>query len=272
MPATSTDKFLGGRIIAQQPKQGFRSGHDAVLLAASLAPSKPHHICEFGTGAGVAALCLLARHPDCQLTGFDINPDMIALARANAAQNGLADNFIAIEGDITAPLAQLALPSVQQFDAVLANPPYFDEARIQPLPNASKQQAFAAPAQALSLWVRRACALVKARGVVSFIYRADGLAHLLAAIDGRLGGLLIQPIASKASQPATRIIVRGPARQPRRTGYFAATYFAKTRWQTKRGGRGHIARWGCACFCTHWRVISLNKADIRCRYSVQGLL
>ena len=209
MPATSTDKFLGGRIIAQQPKQGFRSGHDAVLLAASLAPSKPHHICEFGTGAGVAALCLLARHPDCQLTGFDINPDMIALARANAAQNGLADNFIAIEGDITAPLAQLALPSVQQFDAVLANPPYFDEARIQPLPNASKQQAFAAPAQALSLWVRRACALVKARGVVSFIYRADGLAHLLAAIDGRLGGLLIQPIAPKASQPATRIIVRG---------------------------------------------------------------
>ena len=41
------------------------------------------------------------------------------------------------------------------------------------------------------------------------IFRADGLATLLAAIGGRFGGLDVLPIHPRAALPAHRIIVSG---------------------------------------------------------------
>ncbi len=205
---TSTDGFLGGRLQIQQPKQGFRSGHDAVLLAASLMPETGAHICELGIGSGVASLCLLVRHGDISVTGIEINPDMVMLARVNAAANHVADRLSLVEGDVTAPVANLNLP-LNGFDAVIANPPYFERTTIEALPDADKQLAYAASADALMIWVKRASALVKVRGMVSFVYRADGLDRLLMAIGRRFGGLVVQPIAPKPAAAANRVVVRG---------------------------------------------------------------
>jgi len=205
---TTIDDFLGGRVSLQQPKRGFRSGHDAVLLAASLAPSDGQHIGDLGTGSGAAALCLLARHPACQVTGLERQPDMAALARNNAQRNQAETRFHVIEADVTGKQSDIGV-ATHSFDAVMANPPYFTPDAIRQLPDASKQQAFAAAPDDLALWVKRACALVRANGEVSFIYRADQLVRLLAAIDGRLGGVFVQPVAPKPDAAASRVVVRG---------------------------------------------------------------
>ena len=42
------DKFLGGRISIKQPKQGFRAGHDSVLLAAAVPANSGERILELG--------------------------------------------------------------------------------------------------------------------------------------------------------------------------------------------------------------------------------
>ena len=52
------DKFLGGQVQAYQPKKGYRSGSDAVLLAAAVNAQNGETCLEFGRGVGVACVCL----------------------------------------------------------------------------------------------------------------------------------------------------------------------------------------------------------------------
>ncbi len=51
------------------------------------------HVLEAGCGAGAASLCLLARVPGAKVTGVEIDPDLAALARDNAAANGFSERF-----------------------------------------------------------------------------------------------------------------------------------------------------------------------------------
>ena len=48
-----------------QPAQGFRSGLDAVMLAAAVPAREDSDVLEIGRGAGAASLCLAARVPGC---------------------------------------------------------------------------------------------------------------------------------------------------------------------------------------------------------------
>ena len=57
------DAALGGRLKLLQPERGHRFGHDAILLAASVAARPGESIVELGAGVGAAALALLARVP-----------------------------------------------------------------------------------------------------------------------------------------------------------------------------------------------------------------
>ena len=57
--------FLNGRVIVRQPLRGFRSGLDAVMLAAAVPACAGDEMLELGAGAGAASLCLAARVPDC---------------------------------------------------------------------------------------------------------------------------------------------------------------------------------------------------------------
>jgi tRNA1(Val) A37 N6-methylase TrmN6 len=84
----SEDGFLGGRIVARQPLEGFRSGTDAVMLAAAVFAKDGDDVLELGSGAGIASLCLAARVPGCRITGVEISPELTALAEENAHVNG----------------------------------------------------------------------------------------------------------------------------------------------------------------------------------------
>ncbi len=50
--------------------------------------------------------------------------------------------------------------------------------------------------------------MLRARGDITIIYRADMLEHLLAALTPRFGGFIVLPIHSRIGQDATRIILR----------------------------------------------------------------
>src|SRR5262245_40474818 len=92
-----TDTFLDGRVKARQPQTGFRSGTDAVLLAAAV-PARPGDTAlELGAGSGAPSLCLAARVPDVAVTGVEIDAALAALARENAAASGLGARFAAAD-------------------------------------------------------------------------------------------------------------------------------------------------------------------------------
>ena len=206
---TTQDGFLGGTLRISQPKDGFRSGHDAVLLAACIDPTMPvEKLCELGSGVGVVSLCAAARLPQLDVTGIEIDPVQVALARDNAAQNGLAERVRFIAGDLTAPFDTLGL-TANGFDMVLANPPYYRAGTVPEPDNQAKARAHLAAAQSLDIWVSRACALAKAGAYIAFIQRADALPELLAAFTPRLGDIVILPIAPRAGAAAHRIILCG---------------------------------------------------------------
>ena len=43
---------------------------------------------------------------------------------------------------------------------------------------------------------------------LTMIWRADGLAHVLATLDQGLGGIVVLPVHGRAGEPAIRILVR----------------------------------------------------------------
>ncbi len=79
------------------------------------------------TGNGSLAVLAALAWPEVQVTGADISPDALAVARINVNQHGLQDRVTLVESD---GLAQLPGP----FDLILCNPPYVCQASMDALP------------------------------------------------------------------------------------------------------------------------------------------
>ncbi len=209
--AYSDDGFLGSRLQILQPLKGYRAGIDAVLLAASIPARSGEQVLEAGAGVGVASLCLASRVSGLEVTGLELQETLVPIARENARRNALQSRVTFVEGDIGSPVRDLVASGLepQSFDHVFANPPFYDPSAHSPSPDASKSQSHLTLGSDLEDWVRFACTMVKPKGTVSFIHRADALATLLAGLQGRVVGIEIFPLWPAAGKPASRIILRG---------------------------------------------------------------
>ena len=83
------------------------------------------------TGSGAIACALATRQPAWQVWAVDLAPPALACARANVARLGLGARVRVLEGDLFAPLPQLAAGGV---DLVVANPPYLATPGLPDLP------------------------------------------------------------------------------------------------------------------------------------------
>ena len=92
-------------------------------------------------------------------------------------------------------------------DAVITNPPFHPPATTTAPPAAARSAAHVLGAGGLDLWFRAAASVLKPGGRLVVIFRADGIAALLAALGGRFGGLAILPIQPRAELDAHRILV-----------------------------------------------------------------
>ncbi|MFC3166548.1 tRNA1(Val) (adenine(37)-N6)-methyltransferase [Paracoccus fontiphilus] len=210
MSDLSDDGFLDGRLRAAQPRRGFRSGADAVMLAAACPAVAGQSVLELGCGAGVASLCLGWRVPGLHLTGLEAQADYADLARRNAAANGIAMQVLV--GDVADPPVALR---AQGFDHVIANPPYF----LGGTPAPDDGRAIARQEDTpLAAWIDTALRRLRPRGMMTLIQKADRLDAILAALSGRAGAVAILPVAGRAGREAGRVIVqarkggRGPLR------------------------------------------------------------
>ena len=65
-----------------------------------------------------------------------------------------------------------------------------------------------ATATTLESWVHAARRILKSGGTLTLIWRADGVAEVLAALDRGFGSLAILPVHGDPGTPAIRILVR----------------------------------------------------------------
>jgi tRNA1(Val) A37 N6-methylase TrmN6 len=195
----------------RQPRTGFRSGLDAVFLAAACPAADGDRVLEAGCGAGAASLCLLARVPGAHVTGVEIDPELAALARGNAEENGVSSRFEIAAADVAAPWSKLEALGLRRdaYDHVIANPPFFSQARSRPSAHPGKQRARAMPEGGLEAWVRFLAAAAKPSGTGAMIHTVEALPELLAAFERRFGGLRVTPLYPKADAPAIRVLICG---------------------------------------------------------------
>lgn len=200
----SQDRLLGGAVGLRQPVAGYRAAIDPVLLAAAV-PARPgERVLDLGTGAGAAALSLLARVPGCRVVGLERDSQAAALAVENAALNGAADRFEVVVGDVGDLPGALEPGS---FDQVMTNPPYLDPSTSNALP-AHRAGATVEGEVALGAWLAAALAMAKRGGAVTVIHRADRLAEVLAGLTTDAGAVTVFPLWPKAGRAAKRVIVR----------------------------------------------------------------
>jgi tRNA1(Val) A37 N6-methylase TrmN6 len=192
-----SETFLDGRVRVTQPQAGFRSGLDAVMLAAAVPAAPGQSALELGAGAGTVSLCLAARVLGLALTGVEIDESLVALARENAAANGADAAFTA--ADI------FALPPTlkRDFDHVFVNPPFHGEGQISP--DAARAAALMDGGTLKGL-LKLGLQRTVSGGFFTTILRADRLNEALAALPEK--GVCAFPLWPRAGEAPKRVIVQ----------------------------------------------------------------
>ncbi|MFT4251195.1 MAG: methyltransferase [Caulobacter sp.] len=204
VPSFTEDRVLDGRVKLRQSAAGYRAGLDAALLAAACDAGAEDRVIEAGCGVGGALLAAATRRPGARFVGLERDAAAAALARENADLNRLADRVEIVEGDVAAGFRALALPV---FDAVISNPPFFDDPKALRAPAPEKSGAWMADA-GLSAWTAFALKAVREGGTITLIHRADRLADILALLAPKAGSFRIRPVAPFSDAPAKRVLVR----------------------------------------------------------------
>ena len=201
---TTDDTLLDGRVLLRQPASGYRVAIDPVLLAAATPAQAGEHVLELGSGAGAAALCLAQRVAGCQIIGIEINPRLVKLSNANAKSNGLSKRVEFLSGDISASPGELA---PKRFDHVIANPPQSSAAAAQSSPYVDKTRANIEGRVDLRVWLGVMLAMVRRKGRITLIYRADRLDEVLIGLRGQAGDTVLFPLWPGRNRPAKRILI-----------------------------------------------------------------
>jgi tRNA1(Val) A37 N6-methylase TrmN6 len=208
-PSTTQGHLLGGRVSHAQPRDGFRSGIEPVLLAAAIPARAGAQVLEGGSGAGAALLCLAARVPGVKGLGVERDPSLAALATHNAAVNG-ATGLAFLVADITAMDLRPHLgPEAALFDHALANPPYHrSDGTASPRP--ARMQAKRGEPGLLAAWTRALAAPLRHRGTLTLILPAWSLPECLAAMaEAGCAPSALLPLWPKPGRPAKLVLARG---------------------------------------------------------------
>lgn len=211
MIETTSDAFLGGALDVLQPRVGYRAGLDAVVLAAAVPDrARRFRVLDVGAGVGVAGLCVARRCPSAEVVLLENAPELVALARENALRNDLAARVGVLAAAVGAPWRTLAAAGLEResFDHVIANPPFHEDERGTRAASPLKAASHAMAAGGIEAWARLMAAAARPRGRVTIIHLPSALPALLAALDGRFGGLSVTPVHARDGETAMRVIVQ----------------------------------------------------------------
>ena len=203
LPETTEDTVYQGRVRLVQPVKGFRAGFDSLLLAASLPALTRGEALELGCGCGGALLPAAFRLPEVSFTGLELAENVTRMAATGVQLNGFGTR-VTIENTEASGWVK---SHENRFDLVFANPPYFEPGKISEL-SEGKATAYI---ETLSMegWIKAMLHAAKPRAPVILVHRAAELARILAQLDRQAGEITVLPVASKAGEPARRVLVRG---------------------------------------------------------------
>jgi release factor glutamine methyltransferase len=157
-------------------------------------------VLDVGTGSGAIALAIADEHPGARVTGIDVSPDALAVARGNAARSGLAVDLV--EHDLFAGLPE------GPWSLVVSNPPYVGAADIDALPSEVRDwepRVALVAEDATEAVVRGAVAVLEPGGALVLEVADDDAAR----VTGLLGRLGYENVAVTADLTGRERVVEG---------------------------------------------------------------
>ena len=120
-----------------QDRCAMKVGTDGVLLGAWALGGK--RILDIGSGTGLISLMMAQRYPEAQVVGIDLDTEACAEARENVAASPFADRVNIVDCRLQ------DYESVEKFDAIVSNPPFF----LNSLKNPDSKRSMARHADSL---------------------------------------------------------------------------------------------------------------------------
>lgn len=203
------DCLLNGRVRLLQPRRGHRAGSDAVLLAAAVAAHDGETVIDLGAGSGAVGLMIAAASFAAEIVFVERDAALVELCQRNIAQNGLQARARVVETDILVPARERYKSGLIAggADIVATNPPFLEAGRSRPSPDPGRAAAHQLPDGGLEAWIGASADLLKPRGRLVLIHRADRLSECLRNLERGFGVIVVKAVHPRADEPAIRILV-----------------------------------------------------------------
>lgn len=174
------EDLLYGVLKIKQPaeKEGLRVNMDTILLAHFTKPRKREKILEIGCAHGAISLILAKR--GFSVEGVDIQEHLIEIARENALLNSLGEKVSFYAADIR---EYRKIWPAQFFDRVVVNPPYDELKSSNRSPSDERAKAAHGLDCTLESIVQASKYLLKNKGRLDMVIRADRTAELFSLLD-----------------------------------------------------------------------------------------
>ncbi len=203
--AEDRGRLVDGRVRLLQPVDGYRAAIDPVFLAAIGAgqAGRAGPGCRLRRGRCYAVL-RDAGNPEAGSPDVELDPAMFDLAKRNVALNAVGAR---VETDPGQYRRTAATPGARQF------PPCHDQSAAPGGRHGAGRSAAArwriwkAPSS-LDAWLLACITLLRPKGVLAMVHRADRLDDLLASLRDRVGDIAVLPLWPMRDRPAKRILVR----------------------------------------------------------------
>ncbi len=202
----SQDALLDGRVRLLQPQDGYRVAIDAVILAAAVEAEENETILDVGAGVAAASLCLAARVPGCRVVGVELQRELVALAARNVQLNKMEGRVDTIVADVAKRMPPRLAPGT--FHHVMTNPPHLTGDHGPVPPDASKSLANVESSADLAAWLNFCLIMLRSKGSLTVIHRADRLGEILALINGKAGEIVVFPLWPGEGKAAKRVLIR----------------------------------------------------------------
>ena len=201
MSLYTKDHLLDGKIVYFQPKLGYRSGIEPIILA-SQANNKDKSILDLGSGCGPISLILAYRFSKAEIVGLENNKLHLELSQKSKEENKFNNVEFKYED-----VCLLNKKYVNYFDLVLSNPPFFFENQIIKSKNDSINNAKYISKEKCEIWFKNLINYTNDKGRALIINRFENIDYMLGVFSLYNVMVEITPILSfKDTKPKNVLI------------------------------------------------------------------
>ena len=195
------DHLLENKIVYFQPKYGYRSGIEPIILAAqAIYGSKS--ILDMGSGCGPISLILAHRFPSANIVGLEKNILHLELSQKSKMENKF--NNIEFKNE---DVCNLNKNYMNFFDLVLSNPPFFFENQIIKTKNKSISIAKYISKEKSEKWFNNLICYMNDKGRAFVINRFENIDFMLRIFSLFNVKVEISPILSFKNNKPKNVLI-----------------------------------------------------------------